>query len=210
MKLIGNYLSPYARRVAVTLNALDMPFKLEPVMVFKDPDAVRQHNPVVRIPVLVLDDGEALVESGAILDAIDEMAGPERALTPREGKARRRVLQTAALAVACMEKAQWAFYEYRFHPEEKVHLPWVEHNEQQVLGGLGHLDGLAAAAGAGGWLAGTATISQADVSTAVAYSFCRVARPQLDLESQAPSLAAFAARCEAMDIFSRAPIPDLP
>jgi glutathione S-transferase len=41
---------------------------------------VRAHNPVVRIPALLLDDGELVVESYAILDEIDQMVGPERAL----------------------------------------------------------------------------------------------------------------------------------
>jgi len=80
VRLIGNFLSPYTRRVAVSLNILELPFELEELFVFKEPDIVRRHNPVVRIPVLVLDDGTALVESSAILDEIDRMVGPERCL----------------------------------------------------------------------------------------------------------------------------------
>ena len=37
---------------------------------------------------MVLDDGEVLIESAAILDAIDEDAGPERSLVPPAGKDR--------------------------------------------------------------------------------------------------------------------------
>jgi len=37
---------------------------------------VRAHNPVVRIPALLLEDGDVLVESHAILDEIDRMVGP--------------------------------------------------------------------------------------------------------------------------------------
>ena len=105
MRLIGNFLSPYTRRVAVSLNILELPFELEELFVFKEPDVVRRHNPVVRIPVLVLDDGTALVESSAILDEIDCMVGPERCLIPSDGVQRRRVVQTTAIAVACAEKA---------------------------------------------------------------------------------------------------------
>ncbi|MHC4429997.1 MAG: glutathione S-transferase N-terminal domain-containing protein [Planctomycetota bacterium] len=46
MKLIGNYLSPYVRRVAVSLGAMGMPFELDEVLVFKEPERVRAHNPV--------------------------------------------------------------------------------------------------------------------------------------------------------------------
>ena len=52
MKLIGNFISPYVRRVAVSLNILELPFELEDLFVFKHPDVVRRYNPVVRIPVL--------------------------------------------------------------------------------------------------------------------------------------------------------------
>jgi len=138
MRLIGNFLSPYVRRVAVSLDLLNMPFEFETLFVFQQPDVVRRHNPVTRIPVLLLDDGETLVESAAILDEIDRMVGPERCLTPAAGLERRRVVQATALAVACMEKAQWAFYEGRVRPQEKVHAPWLEHNEKQVIGGFAH------------------------------------------------------------------------
>ncbi len=80
MKLIGNFLSPYVRRVAISLNILEIPFELENLFVFKVPNVVRQFDPVVRIPVLVLDDGTRLVESAAILDEINRMVGPENCL----------------------------------------------------------------------------------------------------------------------------------
>ena len=107
MKLIGNFISPFVRRVAVSLNILELPFELENLFVFQNPDAVRRHNPLVRIPVLLLDDGASLVESGAILDEIDRMIGPQRSLTPSGGIQRRQVVQTTAIALACAEKALW-------------------------------------------------------------------------------------------------------
>ena len=91
MRLVGGYGSPYVRRVAISLNALGLPFESNAVSVFENPDAVQQHNPLVRVPALVLDNGEELVESYAILDALDELAGPEKRLTPASGKERRHV-----------------------------------------------------------------------------------------------------------------------
>ena len=208
MKLIGNYLSPYTRRVAISLNALGLPFELEQLSVFKEPDRVQAHNPVVRIPALLTDDGEALVESYAILDAIDQMVGPDRALTPAAGKKRRQVMKITAIALASMEKAQWAVYERRFRPEEKVHQPWIDHNDRQVVGGLRFLDELASRAGDEGWLAGTERMSQADITGAVAYTFAEAVRPHLGIRQQLSHLARFASRCEALPIFRSAPLPD--
>ena len=57
----------------------------EAASVFDNPDAVRQYNPLVRVPTVVLDDGEALLESYAILDALDEIAGDAKRLIPAIG-----------------------------------------------------------------------------------------------------------------------------
>ena len=78
MKLLGGFLSPYVRRTAVSLNLTGLAWDSELISVWDDPAAIKAHNPLVRVPTLVLDDGEALVESYAILDAIDEMAGSKR------------------------------------------------------------------------------------------------------------------------------------
>ena len=52
---------------------------------FADFDAMRAINPLGRIPSLVLDDGEVLIDSAAILDWLDQTVGPERALLPPPG-----------------------------------------------------------------------------------------------------------------------------
>jgi glutathione S-transferase len=210
MRLIGILLSPFVRRVAVSLNILELPFEYEDVFVFGEPDTVRRHNPLVRIPILALDDGENLVESGAILDEIDHMVGPGRRLTPDDAPLRRQVVQTAAIGLACAEKAQWAFYEDRVRPAEKVHTPWIEHNDRQVLGGFQHLNVAAGKTRDGGWIAGTPDITQADVTTAVAFTFAMLARPNLELAERFPELARFAARCEELPAFLNAPIPAAP
>ena len=208
MKLIGNYLSPFTRRVAVSLNALELPFELQTLFVFKEPEQVRVHNPVVRIPTLLLDDGDVLVESYAILDEINQMVGPERALTPVAGRERREVMKITAVALASMEKAQWAFYERRVRPQEKVHQPWIDHNDGQVMGGLRFLDELASKTRREDWLAGDSRQSQADITAVVAYTFANAVRPHLNLAQEVPHLARFAARCEEMPIFRKAPLPE--
>ena len=207
MKLIGIFLSPYVRRVAVSLNILELPFEADQVFVFGEPDVVRRYNPLVRIPAMALDDGTNLVESGAILDEIDQMVSLERRLTPSHGLLRRRVLQTAAIALGSAEKAQWAFYEDRVRPAEKVHIPWIEHNDRQVLGGFEHLNAVAAKIDDGDWIAGTPEISQADVTTAVAFTFANLARSHLKLAERFSELSRYVARCETLPAFRKAPLP---
>jgi glutathione S-transferase len=201
MKLIGGFGSPYVRRVAVSLNFLGFDWDQEAVSVFDKPETVKKYNPLVRVPTVVLDDGEALVESYAILDALDDIAGDAKRLVPAGGIKRRTVMQLAAVSTGTMDKAVWAFYEGRFHPAEKVHEPWVEHNDAQVVGGLGYLDACAKKAG-NGWLAGGDRISQADISATVAIGFANRVRPKLGVLEKFSNLAKFAARCEAMNEFS--------
>ena len=76
MLLIGMFDSPFVRRVAVSLKRLDIGFEHANWSVGRDFDRIRAYNPLGRVPTLVLDDGEALIESSAILDYIDELAGP--------------------------------------------------------------------------------------------------------------------------------------
>ena len=91
----------------------------------------------------------------------------------------------------------------RVRPAEKVHGPWVEHNDKQVLGGFEHLNITAAKIDDGDWIAGTPDISQADVTTTAAFTFANLARPHLELAERFPQLARFAERCETLPAFCK-------
>jgi glutathione S-transferase len=82
MILVGQYDSPYVRRLAVSLRVLGFVYEHDTRSVFGDFDAMRQINPLGRIPSVVLDGGEVLIDSAAILDWVDQTVGPERALLP--------------------------------------------------------------------------------------------------------------------------------
>src|SRR6201988_2429095 len=98
MFLIGQYDSPFVRRVAIALRLYGLPFEHRPWSTFGDADKIAPYNPLRRVPTLVLDSGEALIESTAILDSLDELVGPERAMLPAKAEARRKQLRLCALA----------------------------------------------------------------------------------------------------------------
>jgi glutathione S-transferase len=75
MLLIGVNRSPYTRRVAITLQAYGVPYQQQALSGFGNRAEVRAKNPLGRIPALVLDNGEVLVDSGAIIDHLDEAHG---------------------------------------------------------------------------------------------------------------------------------------
>src|SRR5262249_61707345 len=102
-----------------------------------DFDSMRQINPVGRIPSLVLDDGEALIDSVAILDWLDQTVGPERALLPPGGTARRRALRLIALATGAIDKAGASIYERVVRPSARRWLEWLQGWRVQASGARG-------------------------------------------------------------------------
>lgn len=73
MMLIGMFDSPFVRRVAVSLKLLGIEFDHADWSVGADFDCMRKYNPLGRVPTMVLDDGEVLLESSVILDYLDEV-----------------------------------------------------------------------------------------------------------------------------------------
>lgn len=115
--LVGQYDSPVTRRIAIALNHYGISFTRDTRSIFSDALAVGKISPLIRIPALVLDDGEVLIDSAAILDHLDEQAG-HAALMPASGSSRRRILQLTSLAQGTLEKVAAVVYERHFHPPE--------------------------------------------------------------------------------------------
>jgi len=191
--------SPFVRRVAVTMNLFEMTFEHRNWSVGKDFELIRQFNPLGRVPTLVQPDGEALIESNAILDFLDECAGPERALMPRSGKDRRHALRIMAVATGAAEKGVTQVYESVFRPPEKRYRPWVERCHTQMHAGLTELDRLCQAR-AGEWLIGD-RMTHPDITAACVYTFLVDALAINRAAIAYPGLAAIAERCEALPEF---------
>jgi glutathione S-transferase len=189
MLLIGVNRSPFTRRVAITLKIYNMPFEQQPLSGFGNRVDVRASNPLGRIPALVLDNGETLVDSGAIIDHLDEVHGRDRALTPADGPDRRAVLKMTALMMGACEKGLQAAYERNHHPPEKLHQPWIDDCIAQMTNALISIDAMIEP--------GTPHIllqrlTQADVTAFVAERLARSLG--IDTGAQTPRLRELASR----------------
>jgi glutathione S-transferase len=91
------------------------------------------------MPVLVLSGGETLIESSAILDYLDEIAGPSRALIPATGEERRKSLRILASATAACDKAIAINYERR-RPQEMIFVEWIVRCRAQLNAALSELE----------------------------------------------------------------------
>ena len=197
MFLIGQYDSPFVRRVAIALRLYGLAFEHRPWSTFGDADKIAPYNPLRRVPTLVLDDGEALIESTIILDYLDELVGPEKAMLPRGGAERRKHLRICALATGLGDKAVSLLYE-RVLRKEQLAL-WVERCQAQIADVLGVLEAERAGVTTPYWLAGR--IGHADIAVACVVRFTREAHPLLFEPSRYPALSAQAERCEALAPF---------
>lgn len=197
MILIGQYDSPFVRRVGITLALYGLPFEHRPWSVFADGEKVRAFNPLMRVPTLVFADGEVLIDSAGMIDALDDLAGPERALCPRSGSLRRQTLSVVALAMGAAEKAVSLFYELRLH--EQVSAVWAERCRGQILSALAALERDRAARTTPYWFG--ETMGHADIAATVALRFITEAHPRLVDRAAMPALAAHAAGLEALPVF---------
>src|SRR6476646_8026744 len=197
MFLIGQYDSPFVRRVAIALRLYNLPFEHRPWSTFGDADKIAPYNPLRRVPTLVLDGGEALIESMAILDYLDELACPAKALIAPRGPERRHALRICALAMGLGDKSVSLLYE-RVLRKDALKL-WVERCESQIGGVLAVLEKERAAVKTPYWFG--ERIGHADIAVACVTRMSREAHPSLFDAARYPALAAHAAHCEALPPF---------
>jgi glutathione S-transferase len=197
--LIGQYDSPFVRRVAIALNLYGMTYEHCPWSVFGDADKIAPFNPLIRVPTLVLDSGDVLVESALILDYLDEQAGDTRAMIASHGAPRRDALKVCALATGLADKAVALVYERVLHEQRSQ--PWIERCTGQMERVLNALEADRAARPTPYWFGDV--IGHADIATACALRFVREAHPSIFSATRWPILAAHADRCEALPAFQR-------
>jgi glutathione S-transferase len=195
--LIGQYDSPFVRRVAVALRLYRMPYEHKPWSTFGDAEKIAPYNPLMRVPTLVLDDGAVLIESTAMLDHLDEVVGPARALIPERGAARRDALKVCALATGLGDKAVALIYEAVLHQNESAR--WIARCRAQIAGVLDALEAERARHPTRFWFGDA--IGHADVAVACVLRFTREAHGALFDPTRWPALARHAETCEVLEEF---------
>jgi len=202
MILIGMFDSPFTRRVAIALALRGIAFEHRAWSVGADFDRIRAYSPLGRVPVLVLDDGEALMESSSILDWIEHET-PGAPLLPAGGRERREAMRLIGLASGAADRAVAIVLERIFHAPDARSQPLLDRSLAQIEGSYAALDA-ACAARAGQWLVGD-TMTLADITVACYVTHGRDAVP-VDL-SRWPALTAHVERCEALEVFASHYVP---
>lgn len=192
--LYGKFLSPYVRRVAVTLNLMEMPFEHHDISAIQDETAREKVNPVGRVPALRISGGEVLIDSAAILDHLDEIAGPGRALVPPSGSDRRRALQLLAMATGAIDRAMTANAERRRQPPDQDRLNRLLRQCRQGFDTLETSLDQRDYFDPGG-------LMQTDITVAIGLNFVNHIFPGTLPPDQFPGLSDLSLRCEALPAF---------
>ena len=168
--LVGQYDSPFLRRVAVTMHHYGFDYDRKVLSVFKNADQVAEINPLIKVPVLILPNGEKIFDSQMILDHLDEEAGPENSLTPAAGVERREVLRIITVAWGLAEKSVALSIDKNMHANAPS-LQWRHRVRHQIKLCLEWLEN-AAGNNDGNWFQAD-QLTQADITTAAAIDHLR-------------------------------------
>ena len=196
MILIGQYDSSFVRRVAIAMRLYDLPFEHRPWSVFGEGDKVQAINPLMRVPTLVLDDGDVVADSPSILDYIDGLVPPERRLLPQGKPERRQALKVMAFSTGFADKGVSLFYELHLHETPSAY--FVERSRAQISAVLAALEAERAARPGKFWFG---RMTHADIAVACAWRHVSEAHPGLIDPAVLPALAAHAASMEALPVF---------
>ena len=124
MKLIGSYTSPFVRKVRIVLAEKKMECEFDIDSPWTADSAVPNHNPLGKIPVLLLDDGTPLFDSRVIVEYIDNVT-PNNKLFPAPNRERIEVKRWEALADGLLDAAVAALLEGK-RPDGEKSASWIE------------------------------------------------------------------------------------
>jgi glutathione S-transferase len=142
MKLLSNSLSPYGRKVKITLGLKGLKDRIEIVPVdtnIVDNPVINRPNPLAKIPALVVEGDTAIYDSHVICEYLDSLS-PTPVLFPKGGLERIKTLTLGALADGILDAALLLVYEKRFRPEAMWHAPWQERQQAKIDRALAHLE----------------------------------------------------------------------
>jgi len=199
MILIGQYDSPFVRRVAVTLQLYGLAYEHRPWSAVGDADKIAEFNPLIRVPTLVTDERIAITDSGTIIQYLDRFAGYGDFLSrnwPQQGD----VLRLTGFAAGVAEKGVALLYEKAFHSQA---VPgWHARLCRQVADTLAMLE-TERASRKTPWLCGE-RLSHADIMIGTMFCFLKEAQPGPFELDRLKALTSHSEACEALPEFRQA------
>lgn len=189
MKLVASLTSPFARKVRILLLEKQIPFELVVDIPWNSDTQVPQHNPLGKVPVLVLESGETVYDSRVIAAYLETLPG--RKFIPQDDVARIAVLRLEALADGIADAAAAVFIE-RKRPPAQISEEWIDRQMLKIQRGLG---GLSAWLGPRMYFVGE-DVTLAEIAVVSTLGYLDFRFPELDWRQNHPALADMALRME--------------
>lgn len=137
MKLLGSLASPYTRKVRIFLAEKKIECELAVVDVQPIDNPVNAHNPLGKIPTLILDDGTALYDSRVIVEFLDAVS-PISRLIPDETRPRAAVRRWEALADGVLDAGLLVRHEFLRDKKDRS-MAWSDKQIARMHRGLAQM-----------------------------------------------------------------------
>jgi glutathione S-transferase len=200
MKLLSGSASPYTRKVRVVLAEKKIECELQPVDVQPVDNPANAHNPLGKIPTLILDDGSSLYDSRVIVEFLDSVS-PISRLIPEGTRDRVAVRRWEALADGVLDAGVAARLENQREAKTR-NAAWIDRQMGKVRAGLAAMD---ADLGDKPWCAGNG-YTIADIATGVCLGWLDFRYPKMDWKKDHANLARhFAKLSERASFIDTAP-----
>lgn len=185
MRLLGSPTSPYVRKVRVVLaeKGLDADFVNEDV--WRADTQIGRHNPLGKVPCLLLDDGRSLYDSRVIVAYLDALGGRASLIPDTQ---RIEVARWEALADGLLDAAILARLEqtWQGRNDGQRSQAWIDRQMQKIDAALAVMaDDL----GARTWCVVGDALTLADVATGCALAYLDLRFEALDWRSRHGGLA---------------------
>ena len=178
MKLLCTKRSPYARKIRVMAMEKKIPLELLEEDLTNKSSFLLETNPLGKIPALILDNGQTIVDSPVICEYLESIQ-PQPVLIPPQKDKRFYVLHWAAVADGLMDVTVAAYMEKVRHPQDPNEA-FIKAQEETVLRTLGicekNIDGLK-------------EFTMATIALACAIGYINFRMPHLNPQNKFPNLA---------------------
>ncbi|MGA7178067.1 MAG: glutathione S-transferase [Thiobacillaceae bacterium] len=188
MKLISSPTTPFGRKVRIVLLEKRIPFELELDVPWSADTKVGQFNPLGKVPILVLKDGETLYDSRVIVEYLEHVS-PVGHLLPQEAESRIAVRKIEALADGMTDAAALIFLEDK-RPEDQRSKEWIARQETKIFRAL---EELSEELGEHVYFV-DGKFSLADIAAGCALGYLDFRFSHIDWRSAHPNLARFATK----------------
>lgn len=189
LRLISATPSPYARKVRIALAEKNIPFELITEVPWNQGAITEQHNPLAKLPVLILEDGSSVFDSRFIFDYL-EWVYPQTPLLSSEVPERLMAKKLEVLADGVCDAVVLVFFE-RMRGEH-ASAKWTARQVHKIEAGVGELARLVEQR----QFAVGNKFGLADIAVGSALGYLKVRFKEFEWQALYPALANYSATLE--------------